>query len=446
MSTDLPDPARAAEDALVRGAERVRAELCAQDEAWGTSGDTGRWTRRRFLAGAGMAGVAALGSQLVTSRVAYASGAAAKTTNTLIVVFLRGAADGLRLLVPASAALGVDHLQRVRGNLLPAGAIALPGTSGWALNAAARPLYDQLWRTGELAFVPAVNAPGATRSHFQAQQYLEHGGSNSLATGWLDRLLEKLGPGTTFRAVAQGSAEPSSLAGPQRALVVDSLKDFTFPGWDEIRASSQHAVSSLYRGVHGTLGRDVPATMAALATAKRARSGSGVRNGAAYPKNDFAKALQDLAAILRAEVGLQVATVDVGGWDTHTDEAWDFDRQLGDTATSLAAFMTDLGTARRKRVSVVVMTEFGRRVAMNASGGTDHGHGGVAWLLGGGIVGGVHGRWAKLSTATLPDGDVPGWNNPFDILGELAYKRLSAGGLSHVFPGHRVRALGVARS
>jgi uncharacterized protein (DUF1501 family) len=184
--------------------------------------------------------------------------------------------------------------------------------------------------------------------------------------------------------------------------------------------------------------------MAALATAKRARTGSGVRNGAAYPKHGFATALKDLAAILRAE--LQVATVDVGGWDTHTDEAWDFDRQLGETAKSLAAFMTDLGAARRKRVSVVVMTEFGRRVAMNASGGTDHGHGGVTWLLGGGIVGGVHGRWAKLSTATLPDGDVPGWNNPFDILGELAATRLRAGGLSHVFPGHRVHALGVARS
>jgi uncharacterized protein (DUF1501 family) len=166
-----------------------------------------------------------------------------------------------------------------------------------------------------------------------------------------------------------------------------------------------------------------------------------------YPSGNFSKSLSDLATLLRAEVGMQVATVDVGGWDTHTDEANQLDKNLASAAKSLAAFMTDLGPERRKRVTVAVVTEFGRRVAMNASGGTDHGHGSVVWLLGGGIVGKrVHGKWTKLSAATLDGGDVPGNNDVFDILGELAQKRLGVGSLSSLFPGHDYTPLGLALS
>jgi uncharacterized protein (DUF1501 family) len=435
------------EQLLRAEASRVDAELRAQDAAWGTGG----WTRRRFIAGAGMVGVAAFASQLVTTRVAYAAtapGATTAPTNTLITIFLRGAADGLRMLVPRASSLGGDYLQQVRGGLVPSDAelIALPGTSGWGLNAAVKPLYDLLWQTGELAFVPAVSATGISRSHFQAQQYVDKGGSDTATSGWLDRALAQLGPGTTFRAVGMGTAEPFSLVGSQRKIVVDSLKNFQFPGWDEIRPQSQRAVAKLYRGMDGVLGADVPATMAALAEAGKLRARAGVRNGATYPSGPFAGALQDLATMLHAEAGLQVATIDVGGWDTHTDERRDFDQQLGATAQALAAFMTDLGAARRKRVTVVVVTEFGRRVAMNASGGTDHGHGSVAWLLGGGLTGsGVLGKWAPLDASSEQNGDVPGLNNVFDVLGELAHKRLGVGALSKVFPGHSYAPLGVAR-
>ena len=149
---------------------------------------------------------------------------------------------------------------------------------------------------------------------------------------------------------------------------------------------------TLYRGLAGPLGEDVPTTLAALATAGAAQAEAGVQNGAVYPAGNFSAALDDLATLLRAEVGLQVATVDVGGWDTHTDEVNQLDRNLASAAGSLAAFLTDLGPARRKRVTVVVMTEFGRRVQMNASGGTDHGHGSVMWLLGGGLAGSAGAR------------------------------------------------------
>ena len=135
-------------------ADVVAADLAAQDAAWSGCG----WTRRRFLGGLGLVGVAALGSQLVTTRAAYA-GTPSTTDRTLIVVFLRGAADGLRILTPNSAALGRDFLRTVRGDLMPADAdlIALPGTGGWGLNNALQPIYDGLWSTGELAFVPGVS-------------------------------------------------------------------------------------------------------------------------------------------------------------------------------------------------------------------------------------------------------------------------------------------------
>ena len=423
-------------------AEQVDAEPAAQDDPWGCSG----WTRRRFIGGMGMVGAAALASQLVTTRAAF--GATADTTaNTLVVVFLRGAADGLRIVVPNSADLGLTYLRQVRPQLVPgdSGLIALPGTAGWALNSAMQPLYDALWATGELGFVPAVSNPGISRSHFQAQQYLEKGGAAAATTGWLERTLAQLGPGTTFRAVSVGSSTPLSLLGPQTSLAMDQLKNFTFPGWTDIQAGSQTAVQALYRGMGGTLGEDVPATLAALGTAATAQAAATVQNGATYPSGDFSQSLMDVAAMLRAEVGLQVATIDVGGWDTHTDEARDLDGHLASAAAALTAFMTDLGPVRRKRVTVVVQTEFGRRIEMNASGGTDHGHGSLMWLLGGGLsASSVFGRWNELTASTTDAGDVPGLNDPFDVLGELVQKRLNGGSLSTVFPGHSFAPLGVA--
>jgi uncharacterized protein (DUF1501 family) len=423
-------------------AERVRCELDAQQHAWESSG----WTRRRFLAGVGMAGVAALGSQLVTTRAAYAA-TASTSDRTVIVIFMRGGADALRILVPASSALGLDFLQTRRAPLVPAISSLLPlGTSGFGLNPKLAPLYNELWASGELAFVPAVSLPGISRSHFQAQQFVERGGSDTATSGWLDRVLAQLGAGTTFRAVAEGATAPVSLAGHEPSVTLSSIDDFVFPAWDEIRTAAEQVVSNLYRGVGGTLGEDVPRTLAALGTAAEIRATASTST-TTYPSGNFAASLKDLAAILKAEVGLQVATVDVGGWDTHTDEAYDLDNLLASAAAALRAFMLDLGRTRRRRVTVVVMSEFGRRVTMNASGGSDHGHGGLMWLLGGGLAGsGVYGKWAPLSSAVLSDGDVPGLNSPFDVLGELVGKRLGVADLAAVFPGSTISSLGVAKT
>jgi len=407
---------------------------------WGTSG----WTRRRFINGMGLVGAAALGSQLVTSRVAIGE-AATPTQNTLVVVFLRGGADGLGVLVPGTPSLGLDHLKKVRPRLVP-DRIGLPGQRGWALNSALKPLYDTLWKTGELAFVPAVATRGISMSHFQAQQYLEKGGSDRATDGWLDRLLPQLGSGTTFRAISIGSATPLSMVGRTPVLAMAELESFTFPGWDQIVPASQRALRSLYRGTRGPLATDVPTAITAANRAKRFAQKAAPRNGAKYPDGEFGSALADLATLLRAEVGVRVATVDVGGWDTHTDEATDLNNHLRDAAAALKAFTTDLGPRRRSRVTVVVMSEFGRRVEMNASGGTDHGHGSVMWLLGGGLKhSGVYGRWHDLTSGRLDAGNIPGWNNPFDLLGEVARRRLGVGSLSKAFPGHHYKPLGLMR-
>jgi uncharacterized protein (DUF1501 family) len=432
--------------ALTREAETVQADLCAQDEAWRKGG----FTRRRFIAGAGLVGAAALANQLVTTRVAYAAKTQDVTTeNTLITIFMRGAADGLRMLVPNNSGLGLNLLREVRPTLIPADAnlIPLPGAGGWGLNTALKPLYDTLWPSGEFALVPAVSAPGISRSHFQAQQYLDKGGSDTATTGWLDRLLTELGPGTTFRAVADGTPGPASLVGPENFVGINAMQNFRLGSWDGIVPQRRAALAALYRGLDAPLGTDVPITLTALDTAAVIQSQFGARNGAVYPGGAFSGSLQDLAAILRADVGMQVATVDVGGWDTHTAEPNDLDNNLTSFAKSLAAFMTDLGPERRKRVTVVVMTEFGRRVATNGSGGSDHGHGSVMMLLGGGLTGsGVFGTWLPLLAGILDNGDVPGLNSPFSVLGEVIQKRMNVGLFNNVFPGQLILPMGIAKA
>jgi uncharacterized protein (DUF1501 family) len=232
------------------------------------------------------------------------------------------------------------------------------------------------------------------------------------------------------------------MAGSMPGLAMTSIDEFVVPGWDQLRSSGQQAVLDLYRGVGGPLGGNVPLAIDALGTASRIRAVP--TSSVTYPAGAFAGALQNMARILKAEVGLQVGTLDVGGWDTHTDESRQLDHLLTDAAAALRAFFADLGSVRRQRVTVAVMTEFGRRVTMNGNAGSDHGHGSVMWLLGGGLTGGVHGAWRPLSAATLTNDDVPGLNNPFDVLGELVQKRLGAGSLTSVFPGYAPSPLNVA--
>jgi uncharacterized protein (DUF1501 family) len=439
-------------EALLRArAARVTADRARRDDVWRRG-----FTRRRLLAGAGMAGVATLGSQLATTRVSLAAplaGAspdasagrtAASATGTLVVVFLRGGMDGLSVLVPADD----PDLRAARPDVAVPGPALLPLTRGFGLHPKLEPLHA-FWRSGKLTAVPAVSTPDISRSHFQAQDCLERGGSSGgTVEGWLDRVLDRLGPGTTFRAVGQGAALPRSLAGDQAALSITELDTFELAGWDEIHDRTVAALSALYTGFEHPLVGEVAAAVGAFEVTERLLAAE-YEPSVAYPDGELAAGLSELARLIKGDVGVRVATIDVGGWDMHTNigtvDNGDMQRNLTGLGESLAAFATDLGPAL-DQTTIVCMTEFGRRIEQNASRGTDHGHGAAVLLLGGGLAGTtIPGKWEGLAPGVRDQGDVPGSNDYRDVLGDVLAKRLglSSADLGVVFPDHGFQPVGV---
>ncbi len=428
-------PTRA--DAAVRvHAEHVQADLEAQKRKW----DKG-FTRRRTLFGVASAGIAALGAQLVTTRVAFADPAA--TNRTLVVVFLRGGMDGLSVVQP----LNDSNLKTMRPGLTIAADALLPAGRGFGLNPALLPLQPY-WKAGTMAAVHAVATPDASRSHFQAQDCIERGAADvAVSTGWLDRVLHAMGPGTTFRAISEGNSLPRSLVGNEPAIVLQGVQNFTLQGSGAIRDKSIAALQALYTGLDHPLAGQAQATITAMAAAKKVGA-SNAAMGAQYPGGGFADGLRDIARLVKAKVGLRVAVLDVGGWDMHTNlgniDNGAMKDNLTGLSTALAAFVKDLGPSFND-TTIVTMSEFGRRVEQNANAGVDHGHGGLMLLLGGGLKGGqVHGKWPGLSAGALDHGDVAGSNDYRDALGDLLTKRFGLGDLGPIFPGYKYKPMGVA--
>jgi len=430
-----PTPVDAALRAAAAGHE---AEALEREALWSRG-----FSRRRVLAGGMGVGVAALGSQLVTTRVAYA--ASPLTTGTLVVVFLRGGMDGLSVLVP-----GADPSYPVAR-----GTIAVPPSSlieldrGFGLHPAMAPLQS-LVTAGRVAAVPAISTPDLSRSHFQAQDCLERGGAATGAqTGWLDRALQASGPGTTFRSVAVGGLMPRSLAGQSGAVSFASIANLkVFGAGDDVWTEKANvAIKALYTGLDDPIAVQAGLAVDAVRTAARLVA-KPPASTVKYPTGGVGAALSEIARLIKGGVGLRVATIDVGGWDMHTGlgtiAGGAMTGNLGALATALAAFTTDLGPLL-DTTTVVTMSEFGRRVTKNASGGVDHGHGGVSLVLGGGVKGGVKGVWPGLTPDVLDHGDVPGANDYRDLLSEVVGRRLglSAGAVATVFPGWKPTALGV---
>ncbi len=364
-------------------AQAVEAGLRRRDDQWRHG-----FTRRRVLAGAGAVGVAALGSQLTTTRLSFAAPAAA--TRTLVVVFFRGGMDGLSVVVPA----GDPHLRAARPNLAVPAAALLPLDARFGLHPALAPLHP-FWKSGQMTAVPAVASPDVSRSHFQAQECLERGtAASTTRTGWLDRTLTALGAGTTFRAIAEGDAMPRSLLGREAKLVLNGIEDFALTGRNSSRERTLTALRSLYTGLDHPVAPHALATVKALAAA-RDLAAKPYQSVKPYPGGGFADQLRDVARLIKAKVGLRVAAIDLGGWDMHTGlgsvDGGEMRNALTDLGAALGAFATDLGPALAD-VTLVAMTEFGRRVAQNGNAGTDHGHGSVMLLLGGGLNGGSGAR------------------------------------------------------
>ncbi len=445
---DIPRPRTADElsrygptpgDAAVRvHAEQVSAELAAQRQRWRYG-----FTRRRALFGVAGAGIAALGTQLVTTRVAFAD--PASTTRSLVVVFLRGGMDGLSVVQPANDA----NLRKARPTITIPAAALLPAGRGFGLNPALAPLQPY-WSAGTMAAVHAVATPDASRSHFQAQDCIERGAADiSVATGWLDRVLQAMGPGTTFRAIAEGSSLPRSMVGGEPAIVLEGVQNFALKASSSsVRDKSLAALQALYTGLEHPVAAQAQETLTAMAAARKVAA-TRAAGAADYPGGGFANGLRDIARLIKSKVGLRVAVLDLGGWDMHTNigtaDNGAMRDSLGELAGTLAAFAKDLGPALAD-TTIVTMTEFGRRVEQNGNAGADHGHGALMLLLGGGLRGGmVHGKWPGLAPSALDHGDLAGANDYRDVLGELLTVRFGVGNVAPIFPGHRYQPLGVCQ-
>jgi uncharacterized protein (DUF1501 family) len=398
-------------------------------------------------AAAALGVVGGVAADTASSRYAFAG--PAYSGDVLVVLSLRGGFDGLSAVVPAA-----DPAYAVaRPSIgIPAGAL-LPLDATFGMHPALSPLKP-FWDAGQLAAVHAAGQPDPTRSHFRAMEEMERAApGSSVRTGWLDRVSSAEGPGSAFATVGVGvEANQRALLGPAPELLMGSVDDFALSGADDAteRARWTAALAAMHRGARAELVTPARLTLNAIGTAAALQDVEyTAANGAAYPDGDLGNALRDVARLVKADVGLRVATVDFGDWDMHAglgraDDGWMF-RQLTELGAAVAAFATDLGDALG-RVSLVTLSEFGRRVRENASGGLDHGHGNLMLLLGGGVVGGrVHGAWPGLDSAGLVDGDLPASNDYRLVLAELLERRCQVPAAA-VFPGLGSARLGVARA
>ena len=388
-----------------------------------------------------MFGVGSLPTWL--SRSVYAAGSSERRKKILVAIFQRGAVDGLNVVAP----FGEQRYYDLRPSLAiprPDGtqnsAVDLDGFFGLHPSLAPlKPLFD----ARQLAIVDAVGSPDPTRSHFDAQDYMESGtpGFKATSDGWMNRALPKVnGPGSAVRAVSLGSTLPRSLRGRNDALAMNSLNDFQVR--DPKAAASFESMYENTRDtvLHGTGKETFSAVKIMQSIQKQAYTPA---NGAKYPNGRFGQSLLQIARLIKADVGLEVAFADIGGWDTHVNEVGaqpavgQLANNLSDFGQSLAALYQDLGD-RMEDVAVVTMSEFGRTAKENGNRGTDHGHANVMFVMGGGIRGGkVYGDWPGLAEEQLHEGRDLALTTDFrDVLGELVSKHLGNPNLKAVFPGY----------
>jgi len=407
-------------------------------------------TRRGFMVGCSTAIAAMAGARL--SHVAFGSAEDEPNQDILLVVFLRGGCDGLNVVAPIAGADRAAYEESRANIALPASGenAALRLNEQFGLHPAAAPLFD-LYQDGKLAIVHAAGLTSDTRSHFDAMQYMELGtpGSKSSTSGWLTRHLESatnLPEEIVMPALAAGSLQPASLFGSRESIGMTSPKSFNLNGNWRYEDWQRHALREMYAG-DTWLHQSGIQTLDAVDVIEFGSPGDYVAgNGAEYPNNSFGRNLQTVAQMIRLQLGLRIATVDLGGWDTHEyqgDRAGGyFSGQLDTLSRGLAALYTDLsdvgGTDHNRRVTIVVMSEFGRTFKENASRGTDHGHGNVMLVLGGRTNGGqMHGIWPGLQTDQLYDRrDLQITTDYRRVLSEILIRRMGNANLGHVFPGY----------
>ncbi|MGA9471021.1 MAG: DUF1501 domain-containing protein [Terriglobales bacterium] len=400
-------------------------------------------TRRVFLRNGALAvvGTAALPSFL--ARAAYGAADPGTRTKRLVVIFQRGAADGLNIVVPHGEAS--YYAMRPTINIPKKSVLDLDGFFGLH---PAMSSFEPLWKQKHLAIVHAAGSPDPTRSHFDAQDFMESGTPGVKATddGWLNRCLRELparsgADSSAFRAIALGPSLPRILSGKEPAVALNNLNDFSIGGKNPKAMPISNTFEAMYENsvdavLHGT-GQETFDAVKMLRTADPAKYMPA--SGANYPKGRFGDSLRQLAQLIKANLGVQVAFADIGGWDHHVNEGstqGQIANVLGDFSQSLAAFWTDLGDLREDTV-VVTMSEFGRTARENGNRGTDHGHANVMFVLGGPVRGGkVYGRWPGLDSSQLYEGRDLAVTTDFRlVLSEAVSQYLGNHDLKNVFPG-----------
>ena len=402
------------------------------------------FTRRRLLQGGAALGCAALGSQLITTRYAFAQDVAT-TADTIVVLTFRGGIDGLSAVVPRDPAL-----RDLRPNIGVPESVTQRLDDKFGLHPGLAPLMP-LYQKGQLAFVHGAGMPDPNYSHFSAGEKVEHG-SQRLLTGWCDRFLAaraESADATLFSGVALGDSLPTSFAGAYQEIAMPGVDRYRLEGNDGGRLSG--VISKLWDPLDHPASPKVASTLASFDTV-RALSTAGYvpANGAEYPDSSPGRAMQDVARLIKAGLGLQVATVDMGGWDTHTNmgnvDDGDMSRHLGDVGEVLSAFATDLGDEWLAKTVLVTSSEFGRRVKQNDSGGTDHGYGNCMFVLGGGINGGrVYGAIPGFGEDDLREGNLPATTDMRNVFTEIAVRRGGLGSSTTMMPDLEYTPLGITK-
>jgi uncharacterized protein (DUF1501 family) len=398
-------------------------------------------TRRVFIRNSALAVVGTAAVPGFLARAALGATESMGRNKRLVVIFQRGAADGLNIVVPHAEPQ--YYAMRPSINIPRNAVIDLNGFFGLhpALSS-----FLPLWQRRHLAIVHAAGSPDATRSHFDAQDFMETGTPGLKATedGWLNRSLHNLpaeGQASPFRAIALGPSLPRILSGVEPAVAMNNINDFSVGGRDPKPSPAASAFEAMYDHssdsiLHGT-GEE---TFDAVRMLQSANPGKYTpAPGAEYPKGRFGDSLRQLSQLIKANLGVQVAFADIGGWDHHVNEGaseGQLANVLRDFSQSLAAFWLDLGDLAEDTV-VVTMSEFGRTARENGNRGTDHGHANVMFVLGGAVKGGrVYGRWPGLDPSQLYEGRDLALTTDFrQVIGEGVARQLGNNNLETVFPG-----------
>jgi uncharacterized protein (DUF1501 family) len=397
-------------------------------------------TRRVFLRNSALVVVGTTAIPSFLTRAAFGAVDAGTRTKRLVVIFQRGAADGLNIVVPHGER--AYYAMRPSINIPKKEVIDLDGFFGLHPSLAS---FQPLWNQRHLAIVHAAGSPDPTRSHFDAQDFMESGtpGLKATSDGWLNRALHSapsIPDKSAFRAISLGSALPRILTGQERAVAVNNINDFGVGGRNPNATPIANTFEAMYDQsvdsvLHGT-GQETFDAVKMLKAADPAKYKPAP--GADYPRGRFGDSLKQLAQLIKANLGVQVAFADIGGWDHHVNEGstqGQIANVLHEFSQSLSSFWIDLGDLADDTV-VVTMSEFGRTARENGNRGTDHGHANVMFVMGGPVKGGkVYGQWPGLDQSQLYEGRDLALTTDFRrVVGEAVASHLGNGTLTQVFP------------